>query len=138
MSSGRVFQQSDTTTSKTEASGLTAPSATLLDRLVSQITLDGGPRDTISVLAPYTGKPIGTIPAGTIADLDLAVQRARAAQTAWSKRTFADRAGIFLRFHDLLLARQDEVLDLIQWETGKARRHAFEEVLDTVVVTRYY
>jgi aldehyde dehydrogenase (NAD+)/succinate-semialdehyde dehydrogenase/glutarate-semialdehyde dehydrogenase len=33
---------------------------------------------------------------------------------------------IFLRFHDLLLERQNEVLDLIQWETGKARRHALK------------
>ena len=88
--------------------------------------------------APYTGAEIGTIPAGTVADLEFAVERARAAQTAWSKRTFSDRAGIFLRFHDLLLERQDEVLDLIQWETGKARRHAFEEILDTTIVTRYY
>ena len=55
-----------------------------------------------------------------------------------AQRTFADRARIFLRFHDLLLERQDEVLDLIQWETGKARRHAFEEILDTAIVTRYY
>ena len=66
------------------------------------------------------------------------MQRARAAQAAWSRRTFADRARIFLRFHDLLLERQNEVLDLIQWETGKARRHAFEEILDTAIVTRYY
>ena len=27
-----------------------------------------------------------------------------------------------------------EVLDIIQLETGKARRHAFEEVLDTAIV----
>ena len=26
-----------------------------------------------------------------------------------------------LRFHDLLVERQDEVLDLLQWEVGKAR-----------------
>ena len=31
---------------------------------------------------------IGTIPAGTVADLELAVERARAAQAAWSRRTF--------------------------------------------------
>jgi succinate-semialdehyde dehydrogenase / glutarate-semialdehyde dehydrogenase len=37
-----------------------------------------------------------------------------------------------------LLRRQDEVLDLIQLETGKARRYAFEEILDTVGVCRYY
>ena len=125
-------------TSKAEGSGLGCPAAAMLDRLSSQITKASGPHETIAVQAPYTGAAIGAIPAGTVADLELAIQRARGAQTAWSKCTFAARAEIFLRFHDLLLERQDEVLDLIQWETGKARRHAFEEVLDTAIVTRYY
>jgi len=120
------------------ASGLALPAAPLLNRLLSQITLAGAPHHTLAIAAPYTGATIGAIPLGTSADLDLAVERARAAQTAWSQRSFAGRARIFLRFHDLLLERQDEVLDLIQWETGKARRHAFEEVLDTAIVTRYY
>jgi acyl-CoA reductase-like NAD-dependent aldehyde dehydrogenase len=120
------------------SAGLGSPEAAMLERLLPQITLADGPHEAIAVRAPYTGSTIGTIPAGTVADLELAVQRARAAQMAWSRRTFAERAGIFLRFHDLLLGRQDEVLDLIQWETGKARRHAFEEVLDTAIVTRYY
>ncbi|PQM46826.1 Putative succinate-semialdehyde dehydrogenase [NADP(+)] 2 [Mycobacterium talmoniae] len=42
------------------------------------------------------------------------------------------------RFHDLVLQRQDEVLDLIQLENGKARRHAFEEIMDVAMVSRYY
>ena len=88
--------------------------------------------------APYTGTWFGDIPAGTTADLDLAVARGRAAQAAWNGCSFGERARIFLHFHDLLLARQNEALDLIQWETGKARRHAFEEGLDTAIVTRYY
>ncbi len=139
MSSSRILQHSDAQSPRTPAaSGLVPPSAPLLDRLLAQITLAGGPRETIAVRAPYTGDGIGGIPAGTVADLELAVTRARAAQPAWSARTFADRERIFLRFHDLLLERQDEVLDLIQWETGKARRHAFEEILDTAIVTRYY
>ncbi len=120
------------------APGLVPPSSSRRDRLLAQITLADGPRESIVVRAPYTGTDIGPIPAGTVADLELAVTRARAAQPAWSSRTFADRARIFLRFHDLLLERQNEVLDLIQWETGKARRHAFEEILDTAIVTRYY
>jgi len=124
--------------SKSAAPGVSLPPAALLDRLRSHITLSGGPRDPIAVRFPYTGGAMGVIPAGATADLDLAVQRARAAQPAWSRRTFADRARIFLRFHDLLLDRQGEALDLIQWETGKARRHAIEEILDTAVVTRYY
>ena len=139
MSSSRILPHSSPqTTETTTVCGLTPPPDTLLDRLRGQITLAGGLHDAIPVRAPYTGESIGTIPAGTVADLDLAVQRARTAQAEWSKRSFADRARIFLRFHDLLMERQDEVLDLIQWETGKARRHAFEEILDTAIVTRYY
>ena len=110
----------------------------MLLRLRSQITLADGPHQEITVRAPYTGAPFGTIPAGTAADLDVAIQRARVAQKEWERRSFGERARVFLRFHDLLLERQNEVLDLIQWETGKARRHAFEEVLDTAVVARYY
>jgi succinate-semialdehyde dehydrogenase / glutarate-semialdehyde dehydrogenase len=43
-----------------------------------------------------------------------------------------------LRFHDLVLRRQDEVLDIIQLENGKARTHAFEEVADVCLTARYY
>ena len=45
---------------------------------------------------------------------------------------------MLLRFHDLVLERQSEVLDLLQMETGKSRRSAFEEVADIAQVTRHY
>ena len=44
---------------------------------------------------------------------------------------------MLLRFATLLLGRQDEVLDLIQLENGKARRHAFQEIIDVAQVSRY-
>ena len=110
----------------------------LIGNLLAQITLTGGPHEEIAVLAPFHGGRLAGIPSGTGADVRRAVELARNAQPAWAARSFANRARIFLRFHDLLLRRQDEVLDLIQLETGKARRHAFEEVLDTAVVSRYY
>ena len=50
----------------------------------------------------------------------------------------AARAGVLLRFHDLLLDNAAEILDIVQLESGKARRHAFEEVLDVAVQARYY
>src|SRR5690242_16022945 len=98
----------------------------------------GRAREPLAVRTPFTGEVLGHIPAATEEDVDLAVTRARAAQTAWSELPVSKRAAVFLRFHDLLLARQSEVLDLIQLESGKARRHAFEEILDTAVVSRYY
>ena len=109
-----------------------------LATLASQVTLSGDPREQIPVIAPFHGLTLGTIPGCSAEDVAFAIARARAAQQAWAERPFSDRARIFLSFHDLLLERQNEVLDLIQLETGKARRHAFEEILDTAVVSRYY
>ena len=111
---------------------------TLMGDLVSQITLCEGQHEKILARTPYTGAILGTIPAGRESDVELAVKRARAAQSDWAARSFAGRGRIFLRFHDLLLERQNEVLDLIQLESGKARSHALEEVLDTAIVSRYY
>lgn len=110
----------------------------LLARLLSRITLAGGVRDRIPVVAPFTGTELARIPAGDESDVEAAVAAARAAQPAWAALSFRERGRVFLRFHDLLLRRQDEVLDWIQLENGKARRHAFEEVLDIAIVSRYY
>ena len=109
-----------------------------LRRLVLEVTLLPREHADSGVRAPATGSVFGSIPLATAEDLDHAVARARIAQPAWSALSFRERGRVFLRFHDLLLARQDEVLELIQLEAGKARRHAFEEVLDTAVVARYY
>jgi acyl-CoA reductase-like NAD-dependent aldehyde dehydrogenase len=110
----------------------------LLERLRAAVTLASPPRDTIPVRAPFTGSVFGEIPCAGAADVDLAFSRARSAQPAWAALPCSARGRIFLRFHDLLLRRQSEVLDLIQLETGKARRHAFEEILDSAVVARHY
>lgn len=106
--------------------------------LISEATLAPGPHRQIEVRAPFTGALVGSIPAGATADIECAIARGRAARPEWAARPYSERARVFLRFHDLLLQRQAEVLDLIQIETGKARAHAFEEVLDTAVVSRYY
>lgn len=43
-----------------------------------------------------------------------------------------------LRYHDLILQRREEGLDIIQMETGKARIHAVEELLDVAITARHY
>ncbi len=112
--------------------------AKLVEALANSTVVGSAARDRIEVRAPFTGAPIGTIPAARTEDVQMAVQLARAAHLRWTELPFSDRSRVFLRFHDLLLSRQDEALDLIQLESGKARAHAFEEVLDTAVVARYY
>jgi succinate-semialdehyde dehydrogenase/glutarate-semialdehyde dehydrogenase len=87
---------------------------------------------------PLTGEPLATVPQCTAQDIELAVERARSAQAGWRESDWAMRRGVLLRFHDLMLDRQDEILDVIQIESGKARRHAFEEIMDAAMNARYY
>jgi succinate-semialdehyde dehydrogenase / glutarate-semialdehyde dehydrogenase len=110
----------------------------LSEQLQTGVTLVDKFHERIPLYAPFTGEVIAHLPCATEEDVQFAVSRARDAQPSWQAVPCSDRARIFLRFHDLLLERQQEALDLIQWETGKARRHAFEEILDTAVVARYY
>ncbi|MDO3638685.1 succinic semialdehyde dehydrogenase [Mycolicibacterium arseniciresistens] len=85
-----------------------------------------------------TGRPLGQVPHCTAEDVAAAAERARAVQQDWAARPVAERAQVLVRLHDLVLEHQDEVLDLIQLENGKARRHAFEEVIDVALTARYY
>jgi len=108
-----------------------------LDALAARVTAVG-PREAMEVEKPFTGETLGRVARCEEEDVERAVLDARAAQAGWASTSLDRRAAILLRFHDLVLARQDEVLDLIQLETGKARRHASEEVLDVAIVSRYY
>ena len=96
------------------------------------------PAAQLDITDVMTGEILGQVPRCSPADVAAAARRARAAQPAWAARSVAERAAVLLRFHDLVLQRQDEVLDLIQLENGKARRHAFEEIMDVAMVSRYY
>lgn len=109
----------------------------LVQRLVRHVV--AGPRAQVrTTTTPFTGGPLAQVPVSTAHDVEAAFASARAAQREWARRPLAERARVLLRFHDLVLARQDEVLDLIQLESGKARKHAFEEVLDSALVARHY
>ncbi|MFJ7912876.1 succinic semialdehyde dehydrogenase [Kitasatospora sp. NPDC096204] len=109
----------------------------LVARLAAGVTATGEP-DLVETVAPLTGERLASLPRSTPADVEVAFQLARRAQAAWATLPVRRRAAVLLRFHDLLLRRQDEVLDLIQAETGKARLHAFEEVLAVAMAARHY
>ncbi|MFE7525738.1 succinic semialdehyde dehydrogenase [Kitasatospora sp. NPDC057542] len=109
----------------------------LVARLAAGVTATGEP-DLVETAAPLTGERLASLPQSTPADVEVAFQLARRAQAAWAALPVRRRAAVLLRFHDLLLRRQDEVLDLIQAETGKARLHAFEEVLAVAMAARHY
>lgn len=109
----------------------------VFERLAKRITVLGE-RPAQAIYSPFDNAKLGDIPLCTAEDVQQAVRQARTAQAAWVKVDPKERARIFLRFHDLLLAKQEEALDLTQLETGKARRHALEELLDSAIVAQYY
>ena len=113
--------------------GLLAEHAELTGAVVAGT---GAPRTT--TYAPFTGEPLAELPVSTPADVDRAYAVAREAQQRWARVPLPDRSAVFLRLHDLLLDRQAEVLDLVQLETGKARRHALEELVDVALTARHY
>ncbi len=94
--------------------------------------------DRLPVVSPVTGTVIAQVPRSHPDDVVAAFNRARAAQPGWAARPVADRAAVLLDFHDLLLKHRDEGLDIVQWETGKARKDALEELLDACAQARYY
>ncbi|MFC4492670.1 succinic semialdehyde dehydrogenase [Streptomyces ovatisporus] len=87
---------------------------------------------------PFTGEQLAELPEATPEDVAAAFDRAREAQRAWAATPVRRRAAVLLRFHDLVLERQNEVLDLIQLQTGKTRLHAHEEVQAVSVAARHY
>jgi succinate-semialdehyde dehydrogenase / glutarate-semialdehyde dehydrogenase len=88
--------------------------------------------------APATGQPIAELPVSGPADVVAAVRSARKVQRSWRETALADRADILLRYHDLVLDHRHELMDLVQRESGKARKQAFEEVAHVALTARYY
>jgi acyl-CoA reductase-like NAD-dependent aldehyde dehydrogenase len=93
---------------------------------------------TIRVDTPLTGAPLAHVPQSTDDDVHEAFARARRAQEVWARVPLRARAAMLMRLHDLVLERQDEIIDLIVWESGKARKHAFDEPLHIALTARYY
>lgn len=93
---------------------------------------------SLPTYAPATGQPLASIPQSSPDDVAAAYSRARRAQQAWARTSLDDRAAMLLRLHDIVLDRQDEIIDLICWESGKARKHAFDEPLHIALTARYY
>jgi succinate-semialdehyde dehydrogenase / glutarate-semialdehyde dehydrogenase len=108
----------------------------LAQRLTGRILSTSG--ESVTSTAPFTGQPIAAVPRSRVEDVHEAFERARRAQEEWASVPLRERASALLRLHDLVLDRQQQVMDLIQWESGKARKHAFEEVAHVAMTARYY
>ncbi len=75
-------------------------------------------RSPIPVVNPATEEPMGSVPAGTEADIDAAVAAAKEAFSAWSVTPAAERGQLLSAAADALEARLDEVAAVISTEMG--------------------
>jgi succinate-semialdehyde dehydrogenase/glutarate-semialdehyde dehydrogenase len=109
--------------------------APLAGRLLAQVRATSGRSETTR--APLTGEELFTYPLSGEQDVEDAFARAAVAQRAWAQSSAAERAAIVGRVHHMAFDRQDELLDLLALEAGKARYDAFLEVAAVAVYSRY-
>jgi succinate-semialdehyde dehydrogenase / glutarate-semialdehyde dehydrogenase len=93
---------------------------------------------TVEVRSPIGDQPLAHIPQSSDQDVEEAFRRARRAQADWARTSIDVRADALLRLHDLILDRQGEIIDLICLESGKARKHAFDEPMHIALTARYH
>lgn len=122
--------------SKPRSSHLPPRLAEQLSRLTRLVPF--GNQSPVVVSCPFDGLPLGELPQTDPAAISEIAQRARRVQEEWAHRSLKERAQVFFRFSTRVLEKQEEVLDWIQLESGKARYHAFEEVADAALVAQFY
>ena len=94
--------------------------------------------ESVPTSCPFNCQPLAMIPQSDAGDVREAFRRARRAQEAWRRTPAEERAQLLLNLHDIILDRQEEITDLICWESGKSRKHAFDEPLHVAMTARYY
>lgn len=108
----------------------------LLSRLTGMVVSTSG--RTYPLTEVYTGEKVLDLPQSSPEDVETAYAAARKAQAVWASWSLKRRIGVMKRFHELLLRDGLIIADLMQVETGKARRMAFEETCDVLMVTSHY
>ena len=97
-----------------------------------------GPR-RMKLASPATEAPIGEITVTTPDEVRAVVQRARAAQPAWEALGFDARRRYMDKALKVLLARQEEFIDVIVRETGRSRTETIMmEILPSCDSLAYY
>lgn len=99
-------------------------------RTYDQLFIDGAwvsptvPAQPTEVYSAADGSVTATVPAGSPADIDKAVDAARRAFESWSQTTPADRAALISRLADFLEERADELAEMTSLEVGMPRKLA--------------
>jgi len=95
--------------------------------------------ETLPVIDPATGEAFDEIPRGTPADVDRAVQAARAALSGpWGRLTATERGRILSRMGALILERHESLSQLEARDTGKPMSQARNDITVAARYCEYY
>ena len=97
-----------------------------------------GERRRLEIISPATMEAIGEIEVLTKDDVTAALGRARIAQKSWAKLSFKERAAYMLRALDVLVAKQDEYIEVILKDTPKTRNEALAMDIYTAMDSLLY
>jgi acyl-CoA reductase-like NAD-dependent aldehyde dehydrogenase len=92
---------------------------------------------TFASVVPATGEVLATFPRSDAADVDRAVQRAKAAFEEWRLVPAPARGAILFRFAELLRAHKAELADLMTREMGKVKAEAGGDVQEAIDMAYY-
>ncbi len=82
------------------------------------------PADQIHCVDPATREPLGSVRVDSPADVDAAVVRAKVAQQAWKKTSFAERRRVLKALLSYCVEHKDEICAEVQRGSGKTRENA--------------
>lgn len=83
---------------------------------------------TLPVTNPATGALLGSVPNMGAAETRRAIAAAAAAMPTWAAKTAKERATVLRRWHDLMMANQEDLAVLMTAEQGKPLTEARGEV----------
>ena len=96
-------------------------------------------RRHLQLRSPVSLEPTGELVCANAEDVAAAIARARSAQPAWAATRMQDRQAIVERALKIVLERQDEIIDTVVAETGKARTDAMSmEIFSVADQLCYY
>lgn len=103
------------------------------DLLVSKCYIDGqwvtsDNGQSVPVTNPATGEEIATVPDMGADETRRAIDAAEVAQVGWAAKTGKERAAVLRKWHDLIMAAQDDLGAILTAEMGKPLAEAKGEI----------
>jgi malonate-semialdehyde dehydrogenase (acetylating)/methylmalonate-semialdehyde dehydrogenase len=109
----------------------------ILEHWVAGAAFTGGSTRTSPVYNPAAGVVQREVRLATVADVDTAVQAAKAAFPAWSEASWSRRQQVLFAFRELLNAEKGELAAILTSEHGKVTSDALGEVARGLEVVEF-